>query len=402
MVKSVNKLFAMFMALCCISVLAAGCGKAGREYSKGIGLLEDGEYGKSLEYFERAIKENNENASYYIAYGMALCGLKRYEEAISEFEKAYQDTDNEISRQNNKKLFFGQAVAYYGMDNYEKVSEVCDKALESGQDEDIDHNIKKIKAAAEELAGNKENALEIYSGLLNGSNQDSGTYMARAGLYEKLGDYDSAIKDYKKAVKIDKKCYDAYFAMYNIYNNRGDNYKKDADSVINKVINASAETPEETMQLGRAYYYKKDYGDALSNLKKAVKDGCSEALYYLGMVFMAQKDYQSAASKFREYIDFGGKERLPAACNQAAGCYIQMGDYENAETYIDKGLSYGTTDAERLLYKNRVILYEKDGKYKKAKKAAKWYLKKFPDDAGMEKELVFINTRMETKTLGNN
>ena len=78
-----------------------------------------------------------------------------------------------------------------------------------------------------------------------------------------------------------------------------------------------------------------------------------------------------------------------------------LGNYENAQNYIDKGIKLGNTSGIRMLSRNSVILYEKMGQYKKAKRAAKQYLKKFPSDKDMEKELAFINTRIQTVSLGS-
>ena len=85
-----------------------------------------------------------------------------------------------------------------------------------------------------------------------------------------------------------------------------------------------------------------------------------------------------------------------------AGCYIELGDFESASGCIDKGMSLGISSAGIQLLKNRVILYERMGKYKKAKKSANLYLKKFPGDKDMEKELIFIKTRIKTLQLAQN
>ena len=118
---------------CSVFIMATGCGKAGQEYDKAVELMESGKYEDSLEHLETAIKENSEKAEYYITYGMVLNNLGRYEEAAKEFEKAYQDTENKISKQNNKQLYLGQAIAYMGQGEYNKAIEACDKAVKIDQ-----------------------------------------------------------------------------------------------------------------------------------------------------------------------------------------------------------------------------------------------------------------------------
>ena len=46
------------------------------------------------------------------------------------------------------------------------------------------------------------------------------------------------------------------------------------------------------------------------------------------------------------------------------------------------------------LLKKQVILYEKTGNYKDALKCAREYVKTYPDDKEMKKEVRFIKTRI--------
>ncbi len=401
MLQKTGRVFTIALVFC-YAVFFTGCGEAEKEYNKAIELMESGQYKDSLVHFVNALEENSEKAEYYIAYGMALNSTGSYKEAIKEFSRAYQDTDNKISRQNNKRLYMGQAVSYYNMGNTKEALEACDKALGFGKEPDIDIRIKNIKAMVNILAGNTDEALGIYNDIIEEDNTQAGTYKARAALYEILGEDTMAVKDYANAIEYDKKCYDAYFAMYNIYKRLGDNEK--ADGALKVFLGSRPETAEETMQLGRAYYYKEDYKNAKEVLEKAVKDGCSDALYHLGMVHMAEEDYQMAAGRFEEYIKTGRMDKAQDSYNQMAGCYIKLEDFEAASSCIDKGiaLNKGISGAGIALYKNRVILYEKTGNYKKAKKAANSYLKKFPGDKDMEKELGFIKTRIKTVQLAGN
>ena len=138
--------------------------------------MESGQYKDSLVHFVNALEENSEKAEYYIAYGMALNSTGSYKEAIKEFSRAYQDTDNKISRQNNKRLYMGQAVSYYNMGNTKEALEACDKALGFGKEPDIDIRIKNIKAMVNILAGNTDEALGIYNDIIEEDNTQAGTY----------------------------------------------------------------------------------------------------------------------------------------------------------------------------------------------------------------------------------
>ncbi|MCI9077948.1 MAG: tetratricopeptide repeat protein [Lachnospiraceae bacterium] len=398
--QNTGKFFIAALIFCYIVFSTTGCGEAEEEYNKAVELMESGKYEDCLKHFSEAVKKNSEKAEYYIAYGTALNRTGRYKEAASEFGKAYQDTDNQISRQNNKRLYLGQAVAYYGMGESQKALEACDKALSYGKNNDVDIKIQSIKASVKLLMGDIAGAEEIYNNIIKEDGSQDGIYLARGRLYQMQGEEDKALKDYSSAIKVSEKCYDAYFAMYEIYTHLGDN--SNAEDILKKLEGMEAETAEEILQLGRVYYYKGDYKNAKSSFDKSVKGGCNEALYYTGMVYMAEKDYNTAISKFKEYTGTGSTEKAPEAYNQLAGCYIELEDFESASAYIDKGMAFGVTDAGMVLGRNRVVLYERTGKYKKAKKAANSYLEKYPGDHKMEKELEFIKTRIKTMQLAKN
>lgn len=398
--RKTGKFFILALVFCCVIFSVTGCGEAEKEYKKAVELMESGKYEDCLKHFADAVKKNSEKAEYYIAYGTALNRTGRYKEAASEFGKAYQDADNQISRQNNKRLYLGQAVAYYGMGENKKALEACDKALGYGKDKDVDIKIQSIKASVKLLMGDISGAEGIYNDIIKEDDSQDSIYLARGRLYQMQGADDKALKDYSSAIKASVKCYDAYFAMYGIYTRLGDNSK--AEDILKKLSGLEMETAEELMQLGRMYYYKGDYKNANSNFSQSVKGGCNEALYYTGMVYMAEKDYNTAISRFKEYIGTGSTEKAPEAYNQIAGCYIELEDFENASDYIDKGMEFGVTNAGMVLGRNRVVLYERTGKYKKAKKAANSYLEKYPGDKEMEKELEFIKTRIKTMQLTKN
>lgn len=376
---------------------ASGCGKADKAYDKAMELAEAASYEKAVDSFEEAIQENSEKAEYYIGYGMTLNYLARYEDAIEQFQKAYQEVDNKISRQNNKQLYYGEAVAYYGLHDYDKTVEQCEKALEIKEIEEMNGDIYSALALAQWSLGEKEEAIQTYTKLLKENPADTKGYLQRAELETEQGDLDAAGEDYDRAIKQDEECYDAYFGRYEVYMAKGQ--EDAAKETLEKITSMNAREKEEKLQIGRAYYVLGDYEQAESYLKDAVKDKCTEGNYYLGMIQMDQEDYEGAIKYFTEYVeghtgDAAGLT-IPEVYNQMAGCAMELQEYDEAEEYLKQGLALGTTSAYQGLLKNQVILYEKRGEYKEARRAAKTYLEAWPEDQEMKKELRFIKTRIK-------
>lgn len=389
------KMFGKTLLVATMLLALTGCGKAQDAYDEAMDLATAGKYEKSLSYFEEAIKEDGEQMEFYIGYGMALNRLNRFEEAKKTFEGVMQETDNKISKENNKQLYYGIAIADYGMGNYESVIKYCDKALEIEYFDDMNNDILYTQALAETYTGDTKSAKKNYETIIKDKEKYMDAYIELAKLYRSEEDMDKAIETYRKALDVDKTFYTADFALYDLYASEG---QTDAASeVLNSLITISSKKATNLMVIGRAYYYKGDYDKATQYLKMSYDANCKESSYYLGMVQVSQKDYDSAKKSFEKYIKENQSDLDVDVYNQLSALCMEEGDYDKAQTAVTKGLSYGNTSARQMLLKNQVLLYERQKKNEKAKKAAQDYIKLYPDDTGMQKELQFIETRIKEK-----
>ena len=372
--------------------LFTGCGKADKSYDKGMEYIESENYAKALKCFEEAISENADKAEYYIGAGMACNYLGRYEEAVEKFSHAFQESENTISNTNNKQLYYGDAISKYGLAKYDEAIEDCKKALNIKQVDSLDEKINLLLAASYQAVDNYTEAQKIYDSIIKSDNKNTKAYIARASLFVTMKDYESAAKDYTKAMDTDEECDDAYFGLYNVYT-----LQKDADSaksILNKLIDMDSGDKKHDIASGKAYYYMGEYDNALEAFKKAVKNGEQDALYFEGMTYAAKSDYDSAKKIFKEYISNEDLTKNIDAYVQISNCLIEVEDYEQALSYVQKGLELGKTSVQKSLLKNNVIIYEKMGQYKKAYSVSEKYVKMYPDDKQMKRELKFIRTRI--------
>ncbi len=376
-----------------VAVLLTGCGEAKKAYDQGMKLAKEGKYEKSLPYFKEAIQENGEQAEYYIGYGMALCRLNRYEAAKEEFQKVIQETDNKISKENNKQLCYGMAIAEYGLGEYGHVIEYCDKAVEIEYLEDMDCDILYTKISALWQQGEWKTAEEVCYALLEKNKKYMDAYMILAGIEQELGDSDKAVQAYKDAIEADKTYYNAYFKLYQQYQSAGQTDA--ANELLNQLVALKTNKAENMMVIGRAYFYKQEYDKAKEYLKMAVDGNNVESLYYLGIVSASLEEYDDAISYYQKYIKENQEEMNVEVYYQLAIVYMQQEEYDKAQSIITKGISYGVTPALQELKKIQVILLEKQNCYKEAVPLAKEYIKCYPADTAMEKELSFIKTRIK-------
>ncbi len=376
-----------------ITVLLTGCGEAKKAYDKGMELAKAGKYEKSLPYFKDAIKENGEQAEYYIGYGMALCRLNRYELAKEEFQKVIQETDNKISKENNKQLCYGMAIADYGLGDYGSVTEYCDKALEIEYLDDMDCDILYTKMSAYWQQGEWKKAEEVCQVLLKKSKKYMDAYMALAGIEQNLGESDKAAQAYKDAIETDKTYYDAYFKLYQQYMAAGQTDA--ANELLDQLVAIKPNKAENMMVIGRAYFYKQEYDRAKEYLKMAYDGNNKESLYYSGALSAALEQYDAAIMYYQKYIKENKEELNVEVYYQLALVYMQQKEYDKAQSMITKGISYGITAALQELKKTQVILLEKQNCYEEAVPLAEEYIRCYPADVAMEKELAFIKTRMK-------
>ena len=370
----------------------AGCGKADKSYDQAMKLAEEGNYQKAVESFEKAIKANGEKAEYYIGYGMTLNHLGDYKKAVKQFEKAYQEMDNKISRKNNKQLYYGEALAYYGMHKYDKALERCQSALDIEGQPEIDSNVYSTMAVIHWVSGNSKEAVDSMDKLVQMDKKAADSYLQRGQLYMNMGEPETALSDFSQALQLDKNCYDAYFGMYDAY--AASDQIDAARESLEMLTGIHAKSAEQKMQIGRAYQVLGEEDQAVSYLEDARKQKCLEADFYLGMVQMAKQEYKTAIGFFEDYIKDATEIRIPEVYNQLAGALIETDDLDRAADYLAEGLELGMSSAYQNLLKNQVILLEKQQKFSKAAKVAKTYLKAYPTDEAMEKELKFIRTRI--------
>lgn len=382
-----------FVALLLLVLLfSVSCGKADKAYDQAMKLAEEGNYQKAAESFEKAIEANGEKAEYYIGYGMTLNHLGDYKKAVKQFEKAYQEMDNKISRKNNKQLYYGEALAYYGMHKYDKALERCQSALDIEGQPEIDKNVYSTMAVVHWSAGNSKEAVDSMDKLIKMDKKNGDAYQQRGQLYMNMGEAEKALSDFSQTLQLDKNCYDAYFGMYDAYAASGQ--VDAAKESLEMLTGIHAKTAEQKMQVGRAYQVLGEEDQAVSYLEDAKKQKCLEADYYLGMVQMAKQEYETAIGFFESYIKDAAEIQIPEVYNQLAGALIETGELDKAADYLTEGLELGMSSAYQNLLKNQVILLEKQQKFSEAAKVAKTYLKAYPADGAMEKELKFIRTRI--------
>lgn len=380
-----------------MSVLLTGCGPAAKYDKAGMESLATGDYEKAAADFLAAVTNNPDRAEYYIHYGAALTALGRYEEAVSQFDRAYTDKDMLIVYQNNKKALRGKGIVYFHQKQYDKALEALNDSLSIHTLSELDKDILLYKAACLKLTGSYEEAVDTYDRIISEDNEDAAVYAERAACYYELGDYEKSIADFDSAILHAPNHYEYYFGKYYLMTAKGD--KSGATAVLEEAKKIQVVSPEDRYQTAILQYLVGDYDTALAKLNESLAEGFTGSNYYIGEIYRNKKDYEQAVFCYENYIA-GGDASIPGVYNQIAVCLNKMGRNEEALNFLEQGKSKSNSDTHRILLKNEIITYEYMGDFEKAHKKTLEYLALYPQDQKAHKEADFIATRLITADSG--
>lgn len=373
--------------------MLSGCGmkSAGSYYQSGNRYFKDGNYEEAAKKFEAALTLNSHRADYYINYGITLIALERYEEAIQQFDLAYIEKDIKIVRQNNKRIHRGKGIAYYLGGMYEEAIEQFDLALKVNELSSLNMDILYYMGSSQMIIGQYQEAIATYTLVIEKQPDHADAYVNRAYIYRKSGDYDLSVKDYDKAIQMKPKSYGYYFNKY--YMLLEAKQELEAQQVLVEAEKIEVDTKEDKYNVGILHYLQGNYDTALAELSDSYANGFYDAYYYIGEIYEVKKDYSTALYYFEKYLE-EGKIITPAVYNKIGICYMRMGEYKKALTFLEKGLECSDVVVTKMIKRNIIIAYEKQGMFDIALEKIKEYRAAYPEDVNADREEIFLRTRV--------
>lgn len=372
-----------------------GCGKAGEYFEKGQASFASGDYENALLYFSRALEENPNKAEYYIEQGHTYAALGQYEEARKALESAVVEQDLELTRRNNKYAWRAIGITYYEEGNYTEAKAYFEKALAETMLPELNADIRMYLADALECEGDYEAAIAVYDVLLSEQKDYAAGYRARAYMSYVLGKYEESLADYDEAIALMPKEFDLYFGKYNVLEKLG---RTAEQAELLRVITAIENpTPEDSYFIAKAQYFDGDYDTALVGLSEAAENGYEDAQYYIGEIYKARSNYGEAVYHYQLYIGGAGAKDA-AAYNQMAICLMKQEKYEEALDTVLAGQKLSDTLHAKQLFFNEIVIYEKMGEYNTAYERAAAYIRQYPEDENIQKELEFLSTRVRQES----
>lgn len=387
------KKIALSVLCVCMSALVAGCGgKSAGDYNKeGMQFYESGDYDQAEDYLNKAVSMDGDNVEYLQNHAMILIQKGRQDEAIEEFEKTISNKKSSSAKKNCKYAYRGIGMAYLQKQEYAKAIENFEKALNYNIRPEWDTDIMYYKANAILLGGDVDGALKAYTEIIEKDPENALAYKARANVYRDKNEYQAALGDYNKALLHMEGGFEIYIGLAACYLEVG--RTEQAKEALFLASLLDIKTDKDKYYLGVIHYYEQKFDSAKSEMEYALANGIEEAYFYLAEINLIQENYEEALKNFKLYQETTVVVS-PTLCNDLAVCYINAGDFEEAEKWIDKGLGYNTSGVLKELKRNRIACAEGKGELDRAYALALDYHKIYPDDEAAFTELKWLADRL--------
>lgn len=316
--------------------------------------------------------------------GMEKIKEQDYQGALECFDVAQQqgESDKQIAR--------GRGIANLGMAQYELAEKFFLEALNcsNGVIEDMDYDINLYLATVYTKQGRYNLAEEIYDAVLALRPKDTDVFFLRGSVRLKLDKYTLAKEDMDTVVSREPKNFQRVIEIYEAmaeagHKDAGQGYLTDALQNYEKQLS--------NFDKGRMYFYMGEYQKAYVALEDAKKDGGVDSYLYLGKAYEATGDYNYASSVYNSYLAKEGDNAQ--IYNQLGLCEMRKGNYSEALSAFQAGLSVEGNDMKQSLLINEVAAYEYLGDFEQAKVLMQKYLSMYPDDDRAVRENGFLMSR---------
>lgn len=268
------------------------------------------------------------------------------------------------------------------------------------------------------------------------SNENKAEYLILAGhIYTELDDNNKAIELFNKAIvesdnmvdlENNKECYRGKGIAYlkqEKYDKAIEQFDEATSIEVNESLDKdilkyeidalySSKKYEEAIELGDSYikYFGKDsdiyifQGKCYAELKKskemieifnkAIELGNVDSYYHLAKCYMRFNKPEEAVKNFELFLEKSANTEKEPVYLEMVNSLISVKEYDKALAIAKENSNSSNKEYSRTFKKCVVAILEAQNNYDDAYVAAKEYLADYPNDANMEKEVTFLETRI--------
>lgn len=256
---------------------------------------------KAINLLEEVEKIDPTNGEIYLLKGSIYSKLKKYDDAIREYNKAV------LYASDLEEVYNNIAYEYENAGEYLKAIEYLKKILElNPENEPAIFEI----AFCYEVTNELEKAVEYFSSFLDKFPYSKVAWFNLGIAYNNLELFEKAIESYEFAIAIDETFSSAYFNLGNAYANLG------------------------------------EYHLSIKNYRETIKYEEPQAItyYYIGECFEKLGRYDEAIENYRLALDID--HEMSDAWMGMGVCYDELGDQKTAVKNMEKALEYEDDNSE--------------------------------------------------------
>lgn len=307
-----------------------------------------------------------------------------YENALNTLVSAEEEGENPalIAR--------ARGIAHLGLAQYEEAESEFMTALSYSdwQVDDLDYDVNYYLADTYEKMKNYDEAVKTYTDILSLKGKEVTALYRRGCDYLILDKHELASADFDKALSLDPDNYDLRIEIAGRLSEAG--YDDEGRSYLEQFL-IEKEKKLSKFDKGRIYFYMEDYENAKIYFEDARDDDDQNTILFLGKTYEMLGDYNYATSTYQNYLT-----RHPESAviyNQLGLSRIKSGDYSGAREAFNTAKNLGNTGLDQMLSFNEIVANEYLGDFDQAKALMNEYLRKYPDDPDALRENIFLSTR---------
>lgn len=181
---------------------------------------------------------------------------------------------------------------------------------------------------------------------------DANLYNERAKIYLHFKQFEDAINDSKRSIRIDSSNANYYLTEADIF--FASNETRNAKDVLENIVKKFPENTDGLLKLGELYYFVKQYENAFSKINQALKinENLAKAYYLKGSIYKETGDTAKAVSSFETAIEQDNKNY---------GAFLDLGIIYSARKntiafeYYNNALRINPTSTEVLYAKAKLF-----------------------------------------------
>ncbi|MEQ8753174.1 MAG: tetratricopeptide repeat protein [Coleofasciculus sp. G1-WW12-02] len=336
---------------------------ATQSYNRGETLLELRRYEDALSAYNRAVELQPDYGEAWLGQGEALLALGKPEAALDAYDKAIQ-----IQRE-YPEAWKGRGEALVALQRYEEAISAFDQVTKL-QPEDVETwerrgivqmKLQRYSAAiasydkALEIQPNYasawyrrgwafhnlqqyEEAIKSYDKAVEHKPDSAEFWYQRGNAFVNLNKYREAVDSYQKAVQFQPDFYRAWYSQGSILNNL--NQYQEALAAFDQAVKLQSNNYEALYGRAWALHKLERYQEALTAYERVikVKPNSDQAWYNRGNVFYTLQQYQDAIAAYNQAV--AHKRSHYQAWNSRANALVNLKRYSEALTSYENALTY--------------------------------------------------------------